>query len=98
MTQPRLLSDEEIHEALQKLPSWHREEKKIIRDYTFEDFRRAVEFVNHVAELAEQADHHPDMLVHGWNKVRITLTTHSAGGITQNDIELARKIEDIVVH
>ncbi|AXA35227.1 MAG: 4a-hydroxytetrahydrobiopterin dehydratase [Candidatus Hydrogenedentota bacterium] len=97
MTQHRLLSEEVIQGALQKLPSWHREEGKIIRDYTFADFRRAIEFVNLVAELAEQADHHPDILIHGWNKVRITLTTHSAGGITQNDIELARKIEEIVV-
>jgi len=95
MTRPVVLSETEIQEALQKLEHWHREGGKIIRDYTFADFRNAIQFVNRVAEMAEEADHHPDILVHGWNKVRITLTTHNAGGITQNDIELAKKIETI---
>ena len=58
--------------------------------WTFADFAGAIAFVNRVAELAERANHHPDMLVHGWNKVRLTLSTHSEGGLTDADFELAR--------
>ena len=55
----------------------------------FDDFAAAIAFVNRVAELAEAANHHPDILVHGWNKVRLTLSTHSEGGLTDADFELA---------
>ena len=51
-----------------------------------------MQFVNRVADAAEQANHHPDILVHGWNQVRLTLSTHSEGGITQADLDLARGI------
>ena len=64
-----------------------------MRDYEFDDFRGAMAFVNRVADLAEEANHHPDILVHGWNKVRLTLTTHSAGGLTDNDFQMARRID-----
>jgi 4a-hydroxytetrahydrobiopterin dehydratase len=52
-------------------------------------------FVNHVAEVAEEADHHPDILVHGWNKVRLTLSTHSEGGLTDADHALAARIDEV---
>ena len=53
--------------------------ESLIRDYEFKDFAAAMAFVNQVADAAEEANHHPDILVHGWNKVRLTLTTHSEG-------------------
>jgi 4a-hydroxytetrahydrobiopterin dehydratase len=57
-----------------------------------EEWRRDV---NRVADLAEEADHHPDILVDGWNKVRLTLTTHSAGGLTDNDFQMAKRIDGL---
>ena len=64
-----------------------------MRDYEFEDFAGAMAFVNKVADAAEEANHHPDILVHGWNKVRLTLTTHSKGGLTDNDHAMAKRID-----
>ena len=64
-----------------------------MRDWKLDDFAAAIAFVNRVAELAEQANHHPDMLVHGWNHVRLTLSTHSQGGLTEADFELADEID-----
>jgi 4a-hydroxytetrahydrobiopterin dehydratase len=72
---------------------WRREGESIVRDRKFDDFAAAMAFVNRVADLAEEVNHHPDILVHGWNNVRLTLTTHSAGGLTDNDFEMARKID-----
>ena len=65
----------------------------IERDFRFADFAAAISFVDHVAERAEAANHHPDILVHGWNKVRLTLSTHSQGGLTDADFALAREID-----
>ena len=72
------------------LDGWRREGDSIARDFQFADFAGAMTFVNRVAEAAEAANHHPDILVHGWSKVRLTLSTHSAGGITASDLALAR--------
>ena len=66
-----------------------------MRDYRFKDFASAIAFVNTVADAAEQANHHPDILVHGWNKVRLTLTTHSAGRLTDNDRAMAERIDGL---
>jgi 4a-hydroxytetrahydrobiopterin dehydratase len=67
----------------------------IEREREFPDFAAAIAFVNRVAELAEHANHHPDILVHGWNKVRLTLSTHSEGGLTEADFALARRIDEL---
>ena len=64
-----------------------------MRDLKFEDFAAAMVFVNRVAEIAEERNHHPDILVHGWNNVRLTLSTHSEGGVTENDHALAEQID-----
>ena len=72
---------------------WRHEGESLVRDYEFEDFKAAMAFVNRVAEAAEDANHHPDILVHGWNKVRLTLSTHSAGALTDADHALARRID-----
>lgn len=90
----QLLSDEEIGARLQG-SDWKREGDQIVHDWTFKDFAEAVAFVNRVADAAEQANHHPDIIVHGWNKVRLTLTNHSAGGLTGADFEMARTIDGL---
>jgi 4a-hydroxytetrahydrobiopterin dehydratase len=65
------------------------------RDFEFKDFAEAMAFVNRVANVAEELNHHPDILVHGWNKVRLTLSTQSAGGLTDTDHALARRIDEV---
>jgi 4a-hydroxytetrahydrobiopterin dehydratase len=76
-------------------PVWRQEGESLVRDYQFKDFAEAMAFVNKVADAAEEANHHPDILVHGWNKVRLTLTTHSAGGLTDNDRRMAERIDQL---
>ena len=75
--------------------AWSESGGALVRDLEFPDFATAMAFVNRVADLAEQRNHHPDILVHGWNKVRLTLTTHSAGGLTDADRALAERIDGI---
>ena len=87
-----LLSDEEITSRLEG-SDWTREGEEIVRDYKLEDFAGAISFVNRVAEIAEAANHHPDILVHGWNNVRLSVTNHAAGGLTDADFELARQVD-----
>lgn len=89
-----MLSDDRIAQAL-KPGEWRRDEDAIARDLEMSDFAAAMAFVNRVAELAEAANHHPDILIHGWNKVRIRLSTHSEGGITQADLDLAAQIDRV---
>ena len=74
---------------------WREQDEALIRDYEFKDFVAAIAFVNQVAEAAEEANHHPDILVHGWNKVRLTLTTHSEGKLTDNDRAMAERIDGL---
>jgi 4a-hydroxytetrahydrobiopterin dehydratase len=88
------LSEEAVVEALQK-SQWTRDGDAIVRDLRFPDFAAAMAYVNRVAEVAEAANHHPDVLVHGWNNVRLTLSTHDAGGLTQADVEMAGRIDDV---
>jgi len=89
-----LCSDEQIEEHLAG-SEWRREGDTIVRDIECENFARAMSYVNAVAEAAEAANHHPDILVHGWNKVRFTLTNHSAGGLTEADFRLAGVIDGL---
>jgi 4a-hydroxytetrahydrobiopterin dehydratase len=77
------------------MSEWREEDAELVRDFEFKDFGEAMTFVNRVADLAEEANHHPDILVHGWNKVRLTLSTHSEGRITDNDHELAARIDEL---
>lgn len=78
--------------ALSTLPEWSRSGEVISRTFVFKDFPAAMKFVNAVAELAEQAQHHPDIDVR-WNKVTLALTSHDAGGLTEKDFELARQCD-----
>ena len=87
-----LLAEDEIAARLED-SEWQREGDEIAREFKFEDFATAMAFVNRVAETAEEANHHPDILVHGWNKVRLSLTNHSAGGLTAVDFEMAGRFD-----
>jgi 4a-hydroxytetrahydrobiopterin dehydratase len=89
-----LLSDDDIAARLAG-SAWTREGMTIVRDWKFKDFAEAMGFVNHVADAAEAANHHPDILVHGWNKVRLVLTNHSAGGLTAADFEMAKRFDEL---
>ena len=89
-----LLNDDAIEARLQG-SDWKREGEHIVRDRQFKDFKAAIAFVNRVADAAEEANHHPDIIVHGWNKVRLSLTNHSAGGLTEADFKMARTIDGL---
>lgn len=88
-----LLAAQEIDERLGALQDWHRAGDAIVRDVACEDFAAAIALVNAVASVAEEVNHHPDILVHGWNRVRLSVTSHSAGGLTQADFDLAATID-----
>jgi len=88
------LSDSEISGQLSKLPGWSIERGNLHRAFEFRDFSQAFAFMTRVALAAEKMDHHPDWS-NAWNKVVIDLSTHSAGGLTTNDFELAGKISQL---
>jgi 4a-hydroxytetrahydrobiopterin dehydratase len=90
-----LLSDEDIERGLGGLHGWRREGDAIARDLELRDFAEAMAFVNEVADVAEERNHHPDILVHGYNNVRLTLSTHSEGGVTEADHALADAIDEL---
>jgi 4a-hydroxytetrahydrobiopterin dehydratase len=94
------LSDEEIEQRLARVAQWRRGQDAspsgddaIWREWKLADFAAAIAFVDRLADAAEAANHHPDILVHGWNKVRLTLSTHSEGGLTDADFRLAAEID-----
>ena len=89
---PRLTQDQ-IVKNLTDLADWSQEENHISKIFQFKDFAEALAFVNKIGAEAEMLDHHPDIFIHSWNKVKITLSTHSEGGITEKDFQLAEKIE-----
>ena len=88
------LTDEAVQQGLEG-SGWTRQGDSIVRELELDDFASAMAFANSVAALAEAANHHPDILIHGWNKVRLELSTHSADGLTQSDLDLARGIDGL---
>jgi 4a-hydroxytetrahydrobiopterin dehydratase len=90
-----LLPPAEIKSALQGAPEWKKRGQSIQRTFAFKDFVAAISFVKQVAKLAERAWHHPDIDIR-WNKVTLTLSTHSDGGLTAKDFELAAKIDRLL--
>ncbi|MBX7222301.1 MAG: 4a-hydroxytetrahydrobiopterin dehydratase [Blastocatellia bacterium] len=90
----RKFAEAEIEAALKLVPDWEQKDAAIVRVFQFTDFKEAMVFVNQVAELAEAADHHPDITIN-WNRVTLLLTTHDRGGLTQLDFDLAGKIDGI---
>jgi 4a-hydroxytetrahydrobiopterin dehydratase len=94
----QLLTDSEVSQQLEGLPNWRRsevDEPAITATYELTDFVAALDFVNRVGHEAELMNHHPDIDIR-WNKVTLVLSTHSEGGLTANDIELAHRINEAV--
>ena len=89
-----VLSTSEVDQALQKLPGWSRQGKAVERVFQFGNFLEAMEFVNKIAVAAEAANHHPDITI-SYNKVTLSLVSHDSGGVTQRDIRMAEKINDV---
>ena len=90
-----LLTQDEMAKNLSALSGWTQEEKQIAKQFQFKDFAEALNFVNKAGAEAEKMNHHPDIFIHSWNKVKITISTHSEGGITKKDFQLAEKIEGL---
>ena len=89
------LSDSQLRHTLGELPEWALEEGKLVRYWTFPGFVQAIDFVNGVAQLAEQEGHHPDIDIR-YNRVKLALVSHDAGGITQRDAQMARRLSHAV--
>lgn len=91
----KLLEFDEIQQKMVELPSWELSSDSINKTFHLSNFKQAIKFVNLVGDAAEEMDHHPDIYIFGWNKVRFTLSTHSVNGLTQLDFDLSNKIENI---
>ena len=88
----RILNSDALSSALTSLEGWGIDNNRLVRKFKFENFAASLSFVNRVGELAEAADHHPD-ITFGWGYADIALTTHDRGGVTDVDIALARQID-----
>ena len=92
------LTRAQFEKYLPQVPSWTVvEDKKIEKDFKFKDFKEALSFVNRVGAIAEKENHHPDINLHNWNKVKITLSTHAIKGLSDNDFIMAAKIDLLTV-
>jgi 4a-hydroxytetrahydrobiopterin dehydratase len=91
---PDLIKPSELKERMKKVPEWELEKKHIERTFEFDDFADAIDFVNAVADVAEEKEHHPDIDIR-YNKVRLILSTHSKGGLTELDFALAERIDTL---
>ncbi|HEX9739501.1 MAG TPA: 4a-hydroxytetrahydrobiopterin dehydratase [Ignavibacteriaceae bacterium] len=90
-----VLNSNEIMNKLKNLDNWSFENNQIHSDFQFKDFKEALNFVNKVGDEAEKMNHHPDIFLHSWNKVKITISTHSEGGVTEKDFKLAGIIDNL---
>ncbi|MEM9016357.1 MAG: 4a-hydroxytetrahydrobiopterin dehydratase [Verrucomicrobiota bacterium] len=90
-----LIEEEELEGLLKKLPEWDHEEKTIVRVVEFDEFMEGIDFVNAVAEIAEESEHHPDIDIR-WCTITVSLTTHDAGGLTELDIDVAKKVDTLL--
>jgi 4a-hydroxytetrahydrobiopterin dehydratase len=86
------LSDDQVREGLVRLPGWEREDDAIVRTYELPSFRAVIDFVGRIADAAEAADHHPDLDIR-YSRLRAVLSTHSEGGITDQDFALAAQLD-----
>jgi 4a-hydroxytetrahydrobiopterin dehydratase len=89
------LNDNEIQERIRSLNGWEYKDNSIQKSFQLKDFSSIMAFVNKAAEEAEKVNHHPDIFIHSWNKVIFILSTHSEGGITEKDFNLAKTIESL---
>lgn len=94
MARRTLLTKAEIDARMKEIPRWSRKGKSITRTWKFQDFPEALRFINRIGDLAEAVDHHPDIF-NSWATVRLSLTTHDRGGLTEFDFDLARKIDSL---
>lgn len=90
-----LVEEDELNAFLKKLPEWDLEEKTITRVVEFDEYMDGIDFVNAVAEIAEEAGHHPDVDIR-WCTIHLSLTTHDVGGLTELDFEVAKKIDTLL--
>lgn len=90
-----LLDENELAAVLKKFPDWDIEGKALTRTVEFEEFTEAIDFVNDLAEVAEEAQHHPDIDIR-YVRVTVSLTTHEVGGITDADLEIAQRVDNLV--
>jgi 4a-hydroxytetrahydrobiopterin dehydratase len=88
------MSDDEVKDRLSKMGGWEREGDALVHQFEFANFVGSVDFINRITPIAEEMNHHPDLEI-SWNKVTVSLSTHSEGGITENDFELAAKIDSV---
>ena len=88
------MTDDEVKDRLSKMGGWEREGDALTREFEFANFVGSVEFVSRITPIAEEMNHHPDLAI-SWNKVNVSLSTHSEGGITENDFKLAAKIDSV---
>jgi 4a-hydroxytetrahydrobiopterin dehydratase len=91
------LSRTEAEALLPQVPTWTLGDKELTRDFRFKDFREAMQFVNKIAAIANEQDHHPDIAI-SYNKVRLTLSTHKIGGLSMNDFIVAARVEELEHH
>ena len=89
---PPRFTQEQIDEGLAEVDGWRRDDRYIAKEFQFPSFKAAMEFVNRVAEVAEEIDHHPDMTI-VYTSVTLSITTHSEGGLTRRDFRLAGRID-----
>jgi|SRR5947209_4004629 len=94
-TAPRL-TEAEGDELAKQVPDWSIEDGKLTRDVQVKNFRAALALVNALGEIAEEQNHHPDLLIHGWNHLRIEFSTHTAHGLSENDFILAAKFDRLL--
>ena len=88
------LDEEQIEVKLRGVEGWRREGDALVKDFKLDDFKGSVDFVNRITPTAEGMNHHPDLTI-SWNRVKVSLTTHSQGGLTDKDFELASKIDSL---
>ena len=88
------LTPEIIQERIKKIPEWELNEDSISRSFEFDEYQFAIDFVNTIAEIAEEAQHHPDISIN-YTNVTLVLTTHSKGGLTESDFEVALRINSL---
>lgn len=98
MSKRDLLSSDDITIQLSNLADWVVEENRLKKEILCSNFASAIGLINSIAVLAETINHHPDILLYGWNKIRINLFTHDMGGLTSLDFELAKKIDTIKIY
>ena len=89
-----LIAQSQLEEMMKRIPEWEADRKAIERTFEFDDFDQAIDFVNEVAEIASEEEHHPDIDIR-FNKVRVALSTHSEGGVTNLDLQMAAKIDNL---